>query len=171
MTTTAPAGSNVNTGKVAGRRGLRFENSRQMMMDVERIAAAERAGRLRRSGNWTAGQVFGHLAAWANYPFDGYPPQLHAPWFIRLLVRLKKKQFLYGKMPSGVRIPGIEGGTVGTEPLSLDDGLDGLRKAWERLDALAPAIPNPVFGPLTHDEWKGLNLRHAELHLSFLHPE
>ena len=34
-----------------------------------------------------------------------------------------------------------------------------------------PAKPNPVFGPLTHEQWIQLNLRHAELHLGFLVPQ
>jgi len=37
----------------------------------------------------------------------------------------------------------------------------------ERLRAGPPARPNVIFGPLTHDEWIQLHLRHAELHLSF----
>jgi hypothetical protein len=170
MTTMAPV-AEVDTGRVGDRRKLRFANSRELLADAERIAAADRAGRLRRSGNWTAGQAFGHLAAWASYPYDGYPPRLHAPWFIKLIIRLKKRQFLHGSMPGGVRIPKVEGGTAGTEPLSLDDGLSRLKEAWQRLDARPPEAPNPIFGPLTHDEWKAINLRHAELHLSFLHPQ
>ena len=40
-----------------------------------------------------------------------------------------------------------------------------------RLDARPPDAPNPIFGRLTHDEWKAINLRHAELHMGFLHPQ
>lgn len=171
MSTVVSGGTSLDTGKVTDRRKLRFQSSRELLADAERIAAAERSGRLRRTGNWTAGQAFGHLAAWASYPYDGYPPQLRAPWFIKLIIRLKKKQFLQGQMPSGVRIPKVEGGTAGTEPLPLDDGLLKLRQAWERLDARPPDAPNPIFGRLTHDEWKAINLRHAELHMGFLHPQ
>jgi len=53
---------------------LRFSNHEDLWREIDRIAAADRAGRLRRTGNWTAGQTFGHLAAWTNFPYDGYPP-------------------------------------------------------------------------------------------------
>jgi hypothetical protein len=37
----------------------------------------------------------------------------------------------------------------------------------KRLDNEASAAPNVIFGPLTQAQWISLNLRHAELHLSF----
>ena len=40
---------------------------------MEQLAAAEREGRLRSVGNWTLGQTLGHLAAWADYSYDGVP--------------------------------------------------------------------------------------------------
>lgn len=171
MNTSTIAAGTVDTRKISDRRRLRFETFEEMWAEVERIAAAERAGRLRRVGNWTAGQIFGHLATWARYPHEGYPRELLPPWFIRLLVRFAKRRFIYGEMPAGVRIPRVKGGTMGTEPMSLDEGLRRLREAWTRLRNEAPVKPNPLFGPMTHEEWIAANLRHAELHLGFLHPE
>jgi hypothetical protein len=55
--------------------------------------------------------------------------------------------------------------------LSRDDGISRYRAALERLAREAPTQPNVVFGPLTHDQWIKLNLRHAELHLSFCQPQ
>jgi hypothetical protein len=46
-------GAPVNTAKVAGPRLLRFESIDQALAEVERIVEAERAGRLKRLGNWT----------------------------------------------------------------------------------------------------------------------
>ena len=54
--------------------------------------------------------------------------------------------------------------------MAADEGLRRYRAAMERLRATAPTIPNPVFGRLTHEQWIQLNLRHAELHLSFQIP-
>lgn len=157
--------------KTAQRRPLRFESFEQMWAEVQRIAAAERDGRLRRTGNWTPGQTLGHLATWANFPYDGYPPTLRPPWLIKVILKTRKAKYLSGSLPAGVRIPKVDGGTVGTEDMSLDEGVARLQKAWARLLAGPPKIDNPIFGPLTHDEWKAINLRHAELHLGFLHPE
>ena len=86
----------VDTGKVAGRRMLRFESPGQIMAEVDRLVEAERAGRLRRLGNWTLGQTLGHLAAWAEYSYTGAP--LKAPFFIRWILRLRKRKFLYEPM-------------------------------------------------------------------------
>ncbi len=162
--------SAVNTRNVRNRRDLHFATLEEMEADVARIVAADRAGTLRSTGNWTAGQVFGHLASWANYAYDGYPPELRPPWFIKLLLKLRRKRFMRGPLPAGVKIPRIKGGTTAIEPLSTDEGLHRLTAATQRLRAAPPEQPNIVFGPLSHHEWQQLHLRHAELHLSFLHP-
>jgi hypothetical protein len=95
-----------------------------------------------------------------------------APWFIRLIVGRRKNRYLNSAMPSGVRIPGIQNGTFGTEDLPIEEGAARLRRAIARLESgQQPAHPSPVFGMLSLDEVTRLNLRHAELHLSFLHPE
>jgi hypothetical protein len=159
----------VDTGKVAGRRKLRFESIDEMMAEVDRLVQAEKAGRLKRLGNWTVGQMLGHLAVWAEYSYTG--PPIKAPFFIKLIFRLRKRKFLYGSMPAGVKIPGIKGGTLATEPMPLDEALGRLQRAMERLKTEAPTVPNVIFGPLRHEEWIAMTLRHAELHLGFLIPE
>jgi hypothetical protein len=161
--------SPVDTAKVAGRRILRFESIDQVMAEVDRLVEAERAGRLRRLGNWTLGQILGHLAAWAEYGYTGWP--FRVPFFIKWILWLRKRQFLYGPMPAGVKLPGVAGGTFATDPMSLDEGLAHFRRAMGRLQAEAPTVPTPTFGRLRHEESIALNLRHAELHLGFLIPE
>jgi hypothetical protein len=159
----------VDTGKVAGRRILRFESIDEVMADVERLAEAERAGRLGHLGNWTLGQTLGHLACWAEYSYTGTP--MKVPFFIKWILRSRKQKFLYRPMRAGVRIPAVKGGTLATEPTSLEEGLGQMRRVMERLNAEAPTKPHAIFGPLSHDEWKASHLRHAELHLGFLVPE
>jgi hypothetical protein len=112
----------------------------------------------------------GHLAAWTSYSYDGYPPQLKAPWFIKVILKMMKNKFLRGPLPVGRKIPGIEGGTMATEVISTDEGTARLKKAWERLRKSPPTKPNIIFGPMTHGEWMKLHMRHAELHLSFFVP-
>jgi hypothetical protein len=148
---------------------LRFESIDQMLAEVDRLIEAERAGRLRRLGNWTPGQILGHLAAWTEFGYTGVP--LKVPFFIRWILRLRKRKFLYEPMRAGVRIPRVKGGTLATDPLPLDEGLARFRGIAERLKLEAPAAPSPIFGQLTHEESIALNLRHAELHLGFLIPE
>jgi hypothetical protein len=162
-------GTALDTGKVAGRRVLRFDSIDQVLPEVNRLAEAERSGRLRQLGNWTLGQTLGHLACWAEYSYNGNP--LKPPFFIRWILRLRKQAFLYGTMPAGRRIPGVQGGTLATEPMSLDEALPRTQRVFTRLQSEPPTAPHPLFGKLTHQEWMALHCRHAELHLGFLIPE
>lgn len=160
----------VDTARVQDRRPLRFEDIDQVMADADRLVAADRAGSLRRRGNWTLGQALGHLAAWASFPYEGYPSGFRPPFFVKWIARLGKNAFIRRPMRPGMRIPRIAGGTLGTDPLSTDEGITRFRSAFQRLAREAPTGPNPVLGLLTHEEWIALNLRHAELHLSFFQP-
>jgi hypothetical protein len=54
--------------------------------------------------------------------------------------------------------------------LPSEEGLRRYRAAMDRLRRTPPMTVNPVFGPLTHEQWKQLNLRHAEPHLGFQVP-
>ncbi len=157
----------VNTGKVADRRVLRFDSIDALFSEVDALASAERAQRLRCTGNWTLGQALGHLAAWVDYAFDGYPPDVNPPWIVRFVVGFQKKSFIHHTMRAGVKIPGVQNGTKATDVIPTDEGVRRVRSAFTRLRDHAPVRPNPLFGPLSHAEWLGLNLRHAELHLSF----
>jgi len=157
----------IDTSKVSNRRELRFNSIDDALAEIDRIAAAERAGKLRCVGNWSVGQVFNHLGTWAEFAYK--PNPLKPPLPIRLILRLMKKRFIKGPMKVGARIPGVTDGTLGAESCSLDDGYSRVQSAFRRLKDEAPTQPNVIFGPLSHEEWIQMNLRHAELHLSFLH--
>jgi len=161
----------INTAQVEDRRKLRFNTIDELLADVDRIVAADNAGALRRTGNWTAGQTFGHLSAWVDYGWDGFPSTLKVPWFIRFLIRMKKDKYVLDGMPAGARIPWVENGTYATEVLSTDEGAARVRKSMQRLKSGEPAkFDSPAFGPMSHEDRVAMMLRHAELHLSFLHP-
>lgn len=155
--------------RTAKRRSLRFNSLDDLLAEMGRLIQAESEGHLTYSGNWTLGQIFGHLAAWMSYPYDGFPMG-KAPWFVRLIVGPQKQRFLTRGLPAGVRMPGVREGTYGVESLSTAEGAARLREAVERLLTGRPPVhPSPVFGPMSHDETLQANLRHAELHLSFVH--
>jgi len=160
----------IDTRK-AEHRKLRFNSLAEVRAEVERIAAADRAEKLRRTGNWAAGQAMSHVASWMSYPFEGYPKELGAPpGLIKWILKRRKNKYITQGLPVGVKIPRVSGGTVGTEDVPTDEGARRLIAACDRMEREAPTAPNPIFGPLTHEEWKNLNMRHAELHLGFLHP-
>jgi hypothetical protein len=160
----------IETKKVNDRRQLRFNDFMAVLADAEALSNAERRGTLRATGNWTLGQALGHLGFWARAPFDGYPPMPKPPLPLRLIAPLIKNRILNNGMVPGIRIRRVEGGTFGTEVLPTERALAELRMAYDRLAARDPGIANPFFGPLSHDEWIKLNLRHAELHQGFFHP-
>lgn len=168
MTSATSSGSPIDTARVSNRRTLRFQTADEAATEAQRLASAERGGNLTPLGNWTLGQALGHLATWAEFSFTGAPLKLPLP--IRLMVRLQKNKFLTRPMPAGVKISRVPGGTLGIDRLPLDDGLAKYCAAMDRLKNEAPTKPNVIFGPLTHEQWIQLNLRHAELHLSFFRP-
>jgi hypothetical protein len=157
----------INTGKIKDRRKLRFENFDEAIRDAEQLADAERNGTLRQTGNWELGQAIGHLAFWARAPLDGYPEMPRPPWLLRRLIPLMKNRFLNKGLPAGAQIRGVPGGTFGTDRMPTDEALAQLHSAFERLAREMPTEPNIIFGPMTHEQFIKLNLRHAELHLSF----
>lgn len=150
------------------RRSLRFSSIDEALGDVDRLVASDRAGTLRRCGNWTLGQTLGHLAAWAGFCYDGYP--INPPRVIGWILHLRRHTFIHGPMRSGVRIPRVKGGTVATEELSTAEGYSRFRTAFERLKSEPAMDRHPFLGSMTQADWIALNLRHAELHLSFLKP-
>ncbi len=158
----------VDTKNVPNRRTIRFESLDKLLDDIHQIEIADREQRLTTVGNWSAGQILAHVANWIDYGYVGYPIK-SPPWFIKPILRLMLGKYLKQGMPSGVRIPGIKEGTVGMDPVSVAEGVAKLRKAIARLQSNEPcAYDSPAFGKMSHEDRIRLNLRHAELHLSFL---
>lgn len=159
----------VDTKTTTDRRKISLTSLDDLRAEVKRLAAAERAGRVRRTGNWTTGQVLGHLAFWLNTIFDGIPGP-KPPFIIRLLGPILLKRRLLKGLPAGFRMPKVEAGTYGVEPLTVDEGERRMLAAIERLERGTPPDRHVILGRLTKDEWIRCHLRHAELHCSFLHP-
>lgn len=157
----------IDTKKVT-RRQLRFRSIAEMEREVDRLVAADRAGRIQLKGNWTLAQMLAHLAAWVDYNYIGFPIP-RAPLMIRLVLKLMRGKMLSGSMPQGIRLPNVKEGTLGADPgVSLDDALAKFHGAIGRLKAGdPPRHPSPAFGAMTLDEVVKLTLRHAELHLGF----
>ncbi len=154
--------------KVTPRRKLEWTSLAEVLAELDRIEAAETAGKLVAAGTWTPGQILTHLAAWIEYGYEGYPiktPPLPFRWLLKWMLPGMLKR---GMRP-GVRIPGIKEGTTGQENVSTIDGLRRYRAAIQRLNQGEPCqYDSPAFGPMSTADRIRLNLRHAELHLSFL---
>jgi hypothetical protein len=157
----------VDTTKVE-RRKLRFESIDDLLLELRLLEEAQAAGRVSVTGNWNVAQVLSHIAAWIEYGWIGYPVKA-PPIFIRWILKLMVRRMINSKMPVGVKIRGVKGGTVGQDDVPFDQAIARLRSCLQRLkDGELSKFDSPAFGPLSHEDRIRLNLRHAELHLSFV---
>lgn len=155
----------VDTTKAVGRRTLYFERIEEIVADAERVAA----GPHRTLGNWSAGQIFMHLARNFDLSIDG---GVSAPWPVKIIARLfLKRRLLRRPMPAGYQLPAKAATQLVPGETETEAGLAGLRQAADRYQTTRHRAPHAVLGRLTAQEWDQLHLRHAELHLSFLVPE
>jgi hypothetical protein len=157
----------VDTAK-ASRRRLRFASVDHAIAEADRLVAAAAANRLTLAGNWTLGQILNHLAAWAEFAYTGVP--LKIPFIVRLLARPLRGRILRKGFSAGRNIPNVKGGTLATDDLPLPKALQRFQIAYLRLKSESPPLPHPIFGRMTGQQWIALNLRRAELHMSFANP-
>jgi len=154
----------VNTKKVTGRRKLRFESYKELLSDVEQLAAAE----VQTLGNWSFGQILKHLAVAVDSMIDGGPFSLPVP--VRFLMNfMMKKRMLTRTLSPGFKLPKSARALVPDE-ISVEEGLGLLRAAIDRLDKETKRAPHGAFGELSPLEWDQFQLRHCEMHLSFVVP-
>lgn len=159
----------IDTRKAA-RRELSFHCTGCLKEELAKIEAAHRAGKVTHTGNWSEGQIFDHLAASIEFSLDGFPPDMTVPFHMRILGRLFKRMVTSGKTLSpGFTPPKGSEAFLPRQGVSFDAGLARLRKAIDRIDAGTRCThASPAFGKMSHDEWMGLHLGHAQLHLGFI---
>ncbi len=151
----------VVTKKVQGRRTVRYETLDDLLAEAEQLATSD----IRTLGNWSLGQNLKHIAMALDSSIDGSDFKLPAPVkFVMTL--LMKRKFLTKSLPPGFKsttkfIP---------DETSIEEGLAALREAVERQKRESERVPHPGFGKLTNKEWEAFNLRHAEMHMSFIVP-
>jgi hypothetical protein len=154
----------VNTAKVEGRRKLNYTSLQDVLADADRLGS----GNVQTLGNWTAGQIYRHLATAFNGSIDGFG--FAFPWYFRLMGGLFKKKLVSGAMPPGMKLPSDFARKVMPEPTSTAEGLAELRAAVSRLERDPHRAKHPVFGDISNEEWNQIHLNHAKLHMSFLVP-
>ena len=152
----------VATKKVEGRRTVRYNSLSDFLDDAEKLAAAD----VRTLGNWSFGQILRHMAMSLDSSIDGSESMLPAParWLLSLLM---KRRLMTKPIPAGFKSPDsfVPGET------STEEGLAALRAAVERQNRETERALHPGFGKLSKEEWNEFNLRHAEMHMSFVVPQ
>jgi hypothetical protein len=154
----------VDTSKVKDRRDIHYRSFEELLADAESLSF----GPVRVLGNWSAGQIFQHLANSFNGSIDGF--QAKFPWYIRVMARLFKKRLLRGAMPAGLKAPDKLAEQIMPEPTSTEQGLANMRAAITRLQQNPHRASHPALGSITAEEWNQVHLAHASLHMSFLAP-
>lgn len=156
--------SSVNTSRVKNRRKVHYDSYDEVLADAARMASIS----TRTLGNWSVGQIYKHLAIVMNGMIDGIP--FGAPTFLRGPLRwFLMPWFLHRPPPAGFKLP-KEGGAFLPPDTTPEEGLELLTKAISRLQATETRAPHPAFGPITREQWDLLQLRHCEMHMSFILP-
>ncbi|MEZ5939907.1 MAG: DUF1569 domain-containing protein [Planctomycetaceae bacterium] len=155
----------VDPTKVTGRRELRYETFDELLADAEQQAGAETVA----LGNWSKGQIFRHLAMAIDTMIDGPPFKLWAPvrW---LLAFFLKKRMMARTLDPGFKLPKSASAFLPPET-SPQEGLELLRKAIQRIKATDDRAMHGGLGYLTKEEWDAFQLRHCEMHMSFIVPK
>ena len=149
----------IITKKVQGRRQVRYASLDELLADAQRISE----NGFRKLGNWSPGQIYEHLARSMDASIDGFAFSMPAPvrWMMSLLM---KNKMLYNSVPPGYKAPA----KYTPEETSTEAGLASLKKSIERQESETSRVIHPGFGNLSLEEWEAFNLRHAEMHMSFL---
>ncbi len=146
------------------RRSVRYSTLSDIVQDAEQLLSSHHT-----AGNWTFGQICQHLAKTMNCSFDGFG--FTAPWFARWFIApFIKNSLLIKPMRSGFKLPERGKAILPDENVSNEAGLQQLKTAVERFSHEVPTAPHPFFGQMASEEVVQLQLRHAEMHMSFIVP-
>jgi hypothetical protein len=154
----------VDTKIVTERRRVQYESLGEFLADAECQAARD----VRTSGNWTLAHIFDHLTRSLHVAVEGTDARF--AWPARVFLHAIRARFFTRPMKPGFHVPPrLERVLRPAEGLTTDDALQELREAVERFESASQLAVHPAFGRLTREEWTLLTLRHAELHMSFVH--
>jgi hypothetical protein len=147
----------------ASRRHVRYNSFDEVLADAERAVQ----GKAETTGNWSLGKILAHLAIANEKSIDGFGFQ--APLPVRMIAgTFLKRRILKKGLKPGFRLPKRAAQVLVPEEINADAALDHLRRSVERLKSETKRSPHPFLGPMAVEESNCLNLRHAELHMSFV---
>jgi len=152
-------------------RRIEFRTWDDLLTELDRLEASDRAGRIERAGTWSPGQNAWHVSEFIRMSIDGFG--FRAPLPLRLAASLIKGWAMGPKpIPRNIALRGPMARVIPHEPISTAAGFAALRAQIDRIERGGEQCthPSPLFGALTHDEWVRLHLKHAAHHLGMLHP-
>ncbi len=149
---------------MSARRTVHFSTLSEVVQDAEHLL-----GNHHTVGQWSFGQICQHLAKTMNAMIDGFG--FKAPWWARWFIApFVKNSCLIKPMRSGFKLPKAGAALLPEDSITGEEGLRQLKAAVERLSHETASAPHPFFGKLASEEVIQLQLRHCEMHMSFIVP-
>jgi len=150
----------------ADRRELSLNTQDEVLHEVQRLAS----GHVRTTGKHSFPEIVRHLAL-TNSMMTGRITAPKPPLMLRLLLPLIRSSMLNGPVKPGVKLPAkAEAVFWPAEEISIEAAIEQLKESVADYQARGPLPVHPIFGKATREQLDGLNLRHAAMHLSFVHP-
>ncbi len=146
-----------------GRRQVHYDSFDEFLADAQR-AVRDKAGT---TGNWSLGRILEHLAISNEKSIDGFG--FSAPLPVRMIAgTFLKKRFLKRGLKPGFQLSKKAAQVLVPDEVDAATALDHLRGSVQRLQSETKRSAHPFLGRMALDESNRLNLRHAELHMSFV---
>ncbi len=152
------------------RRQLVFDDLDQVAHDSAKLLADGYVP----TGQWDLAQICAHLHDWMRFPMDGYPasplPIQAMLWLMRVTVGRRQ---LNSVLQNGFRdsIPTMPQTRHAANSISDAAAVEQLAATIDRFKNHSGKFhPSPVFGELSPQEHRKLQLAHCAHHLSFLVP-
>lgn len=152
-------------------RTVKFGSLADAVADAESLLR----GGYEQFGQWNLAQVLGHCSDWLRFPIEGYPRVAFPLQMILGLVRMTWGPSLRRKV---VREGGFKPGsatmseTVKAADATTDEAaLVAFAAAVEQFERhRGPLHASPLFGAMTHEEHRQLQIIHVQHHLRHLRP-
>lgn len=162
--------------RTAVRRAIVLPTLADLLREIDAVESAARAimagdahAGVRVTGNWSVGQILQHQARFISCLYHG--PEADGSLAVRTVRRATRKLTLTRPMTPGTSLPDEIADAISPDIVVYTDaGAAELRAQVQRLAhrEINPH-PHPIYGSLAHEDWIRYHLRHAELHMSFIH--
>lgn len=151
---------------MSDRRELEFSSMDEVVAEVDRLAAGE----VRTTGNHSFPQILRHLAL-SNDMVTGKVEPPKPPLMMRLVMPFIRSSIINGPVKPGFKLPAkAEAFFWPEEPGTVAEAATHLKESVENFKQKGPLPVHPIFGPATAEQVESMGLKHAAMHLSFVHP-
>lgn len=147
-------------------RELTLNSLNDVIAEAERLAAID----VVTTGKHDFAHILEHLAL-AFKMSAGKIQGPRPPFVMRLMMPIIRMMIFAGKpLKPGIKLPpDAEGFFWPEREIEVEEALAHLKDAVAEYQATDPLPAHPVFGKSTREQNESLNIRHAALHLSFVH--